>query len=97
MFPGRVDVARAEPYAVVHNHIRYNGKSVHAAEFPEHGVNAADAFTIAQVAIGLSRVRKPRISALFRMLRVCLWPAVDVDVAGRVAGGQILRERGPVS
>ena len=35
--------------------IRYIGKSAHAAATPELGVNAADALTIAQVAIGLLR------------------------------------------
>ena len=57
--PGPVDVARAEPYAVSHSHIRYDGKSAHAAAFPDRGVNAADAFTIAQVAIGLLRQQFP--------------------------------------
>lgn len=53
--PGPVDVARAEPYAVSHSHIRYDGKAAHAAAYPDRGINAADAFTIAQVAIGLLR------------------------------------------
>lgn len=57
--PGPVDVARAEPYAVSHSHIRYDGKSAHAAAYPDRGVNAADAFTIAQVAIGLLRQQLP--------------------------------------
>ena len=35
--------------------VRYTGKEAHAAAFPERGVNAADALTIAQVAIGLLR------------------------------------------
>ena len=35
--------------------IRYIGKSAHAAATPELGINAADALTIAQVAIGLLR------------------------------------------
>lgn len=58
--PGPVDVARAEPYAVSHSHIRYDGKSAHAAAYPDRGINAADAFTIAQVAIGLLRQQLPR-------------------------------------
>ncbi|KGI67416.1 M20 family metallopeptidase [Mycolicibacterium rufum] len=58
--PGPVDVARAEPYAVSHSHIRYDGKAAHAAAYPDRGVNAADAFTIAQVAIGLLRQQLPR-------------------------------------
>ncbi|MFI5273107.1 MAG: M20 family metallopeptidase [Ktedonobacterales bacterium] len=35
--------------------IRYTGKSAHAAAAPELGINAADALTVAQVAIGLLR------------------------------------------
>ncbi|KMO73019.1 M20 family metallopeptidase [Mycolicibacterium obuense] len=57
--PGPVDVARAEPYAVSHSHIQYDGKSAHAAAYPDRGINAADAFTIAQVAIGLMRQQFP--------------------------------------
>ncbi|WP_199255068.1 M20 family metallopeptidase [Mycolicibacterium mengxianglii] len=57
--PGPVDVALAEPYAVSHSHIRYAGKSAHAAAYPDRGINAADAFTIAQVAIGLLRQHFP--------------------------------------
>jgi amidohydrolase len=53
--PGPVDVARAEPFAVSHSHIAFHGKAAHAAAYPERGVNAADAFTVAQVAIGLLR------------------------------------------
>ena len=33
--------------------VRYTGKEAHAAAFPEQGINAADALTVAQVAIGL--------------------------------------------
>ena len=57
--PGPVDVARAQPYAVAHNHIRYDGKAAHAAAYPDRGINAADAFAIAQVAIGLLRQQLP--------------------------------------
>ncbi|MCG2622514.1 M20 family metallopeptidase [Arthrobacter sp. I2-34] len=53
--PGPLDVARAEPFAVSHSRIRYRGQAAHAAAYPERGVNAADAFTVAQVAIGLLR------------------------------------------
>jgi amidohydrolase len=44
-------VSLANSYFDVH----YTGKEAHAAAFPERGVNAADALTIAQVAIGLLR------------------------------------------
>jgi amidohydrolase len=57
--PGPVDVARAEPYAVSHSHIAFDGKAAHAAAYPDRGINAADAFTIAQVAIGLLRQQLP--------------------------------------
>ena len=36
-------------------HVRYTGKEAHASAFPEHGINAADALTVAQTAIGLLR------------------------------------------
>jgi amidohydrolase len=53
--PGPVDVAEARPFAVSHMLVRYRGQATHAAAYPEQGINAADAFTIAQVAIGLLR------------------------------------------
>ncbi len=57
--PAPVDVAEAEPFAVSHSHVTYQGKAAHAAAYPEQGVNAADAFTIAQVAVGLLRQQLP--------------------------------------
>jgi amidohydrolase len=53
--PGPVDVAEARPFAVSHLDVSYRGRASHAAAYPEEGVNAADAFTVAQVAIGLLR------------------------------------------
>jgi amidohydrolase len=57
--PGPVDVIRANPYAVSHLRIGYRGEAAHAAAYPELGRNAADAFTIAQVAISLLRQQLP--------------------------------------
>jgi len=57
--PGPVDVAEARPFAVSHMLVRFRGQATHAAAYPEQGVNAADAFTIAQVAIGLLRQQLP--------------------------------------
>ena len=57
--PGPADMGRAEAFAVEHSLVRYRGKAAHAAAYPELGVNAADAFTIAQVAIGLLRQQLP--------------------------------------
>jgi amidohydrolase len=57
--PAPVDVAEARPFAVAHSHITYEGKSAHAAAYPEDGVNANDAFLVAQLAIGLLRQQLP--------------------------------------
>lgn len=57
--PSPVDSADARPFAVAHNHIEFQGKSAHAAAYPEMGVNANDAFVVAQVALGLLRQQLP--------------------------------------
>lgn len=57
--PGPADVAEARPFAVSHSHVEYHGVSAHAGAFPDEGVNANDAFVIAQVAIGLLRQQLP--------------------------------------
>ena len=57
--PAPVDVAEARPFAVSHSHVSFRGRAAHAAAYPEHGVNAADAFTVAQVAVGLLRQQLP--------------------------------------
>lgn len=57
--PSPIDVAEARPFAVSHSHITYEGRAAHAAAYPEQGVNAADAFTVAQVALGLLRQQLP--------------------------------------
>jgi len=57
--PAPLDVAEARPFAVAHNHIAYDGVSAHAAAYPDEGVNANDAFVLAQVAIGLLRQQLP--------------------------------------
>jgi len=57
--PSAVDVAEARPFAVAHNHVAYDGVAAHAGTYPDQGVNANDAFVIAQVAIGLLRQQLP--------------------------------------
>lgn len=57
--PAPVDVAEARPFAVAHSHVAYEGVSAHAAAYPDQGVNANDAFVIAQVAIGMLRQQLP--------------------------------------
>jgi amidohydrolase len=41
--------------AVSHFDVHYHGKAAHASAYPEEGINAADAITVAQTAIGLLR------------------------------------------
>ncbi|MDA3146453.1 M20 family metallopeptidase [Leucobacter sp. UCMA 4100] len=57
--PAPVDVAEAEPFAVTHWHVQYEGHAAHAAAYPERGVNANDAFLVAQLAMALLRQQLP--------------------------------------
>ena len=53
--PAPIELDRMPCLAVSHFDVRYTGKEAHASAYPERGINAADAVTIAQVAIGLLR------------------------------------------
>lgn len=53
--PAPFDMLRAKIIAASMFDVSYTGKESHASAFPELGVNAADALTIAQTAIGLLR------------------------------------------
>ena len=53
--PAAVEMAAMPGSAVAQFEVSYRGKPAHAGAYPELGVNAADAMTIAQVAIGLLR------------------------------------------
>ena len=53
--PGPTDIAAARSLALSEVIVDYRGKESHAAVAPFLGVNAADAVTVAQVAIGLLR------------------------------------------
>src|SRR5947208_8563391 len=53
--PAPVDVVEPATLAWWEFEVRYTGKSAHASAFPEFGINAADALTVAQTAIGLLR------------------------------------------
>jgi amidohydrolase len=55
LHPGPIDIAAARSLALSEVTIRYTGRESHAAVAPYLGVNAADAVTVAQVAIGLLR------------------------------------------
>ena len=53
--PAPFDVLKPKVIAASMFEVRYTGKEAHASAFPELGINAADALTIAQTAIGLLR------------------------------------------
>ena len=55
LHPGPTDIAAARSLALSEVIVDYRGKESHAAVAPYLGVNAADAVTVAQVAIGLLR------------------------------------------
>lgn len=57
--PAPVDIIEMLTLAVSHIAVRYRGKSSHASSNPELGINAADAFTVAQTSIGLLRQHLP--------------------------------------
>lgn len=57
--PAPDDVVEAQPFAVAHWHVAYTGRSAHAAAYPERGINANDAFVLAQTAIALLRQQLP--------------------------------------
>jgi amidohydrolase len=53
--PAPFDMLRAKIISASMFEVRYTGKESHSSAFPELGVNAADALTIAQTALGLLR------------------------------------------
>ncbi|MEX2159376.1 MAG: M20 family metallopeptidase [Dehalococcoidia bacterium] len=53
--PAPLDVVEPPVIAVSHFDVHYTGKEAHASSYPEQGINAADAITIAQTAIGMLR------------------------------------------
>ena len=53
--PAPLDMAMPDVIAAALLEVRYTGKEAHASAYPELGINAADALTVAQVAIGLLR------------------------------------------
>ncbi|TMM15123.1 MAG: M20 family metallopeptidase [Actinobacteria bacterium] len=53
--PGPAELIQMPCLAVSHFDVHYTGREAHASAFPEAGLNAADALTVAQVGIGLLR------------------------------------------
>lgn len=67
--PGPADSLWARPFAVAHFDITYTGFAAHAAAYPHLGTNAADAMTVAQVAIGLLRQQLPSSTRVHGVVR----------------------------
>ena len=55
LHPGPADIAAARSLALSEVAVSYTGRESHAAVAPYLGINAADAVTVAQVAVGLLR------------------------------------------
>lgn len=53
--PAPVEILEAHLIAASMFDVHYTGKEAHASAFPEMGINAADALTVAQTSIGLLR------------------------------------------
>ncbi len=53
--PAPFEMVKMKAIAASMFDVKYTGREAHAAAFPEMGVNAADALTVAQVSIGLLR------------------------------------------
>jgi amidohydrolase len=53
--PAPFEVAKMRIIAASMFEVKYTGKEAHASAFPEAGINAADALTVAQVSLGLLR------------------------------------------
>jgi metal-dependent amidase/aminoacylase/carboxypeptidase family protein len=57
--PAPFDAAHVRTRAFSSHTVRFSGREAHASASPEQGRNAADALTVAQVAIGLLRQQLP--------------------------------------
>ena len=53
--PAPVDMSAPQIIAAAMFDVHFTGKEAHASAFPELGINAADALTVAQTAVGLMR------------------------------------------
>ncbi len=53
--PAPVERLAPPTLAVSHLSVAYHGRAAHASAYPEHGLNAGDALTLAQIAVGLLR------------------------------------------
>ncbi|MCR2764264.1 M20 family metallopeptidase [Microbacterium sp. zg.B48] len=97
--PGPTNFLYARPYAVAHLRIAYRGRGSHAAAYPERGRNAADAFIVAQVAIGLLRQQLPdatRVHGIVTEAGTAANAIPESSVGNWYVRGRTLEELGPL-
>lgn len=89
--PGTEDRAWAAPFAVAHFDVTYVGRASHAAAYPTLGINAADAFVIAQTAIGLLRQQLPEDTRVHGIVTEA--GTAPNAIPGRATGSWYVRAR----
>ena len=67
--PGPTEQVQLACLAVSHFKVSFEGKAAHASGFPHEGINALDAHTISQVAIGLLRQQLPTTTRVHGIVR----------------------------
>lgn len=89
--PAPVDAVEPPTLALAELDVHYTGRAAHASAFPERGVNAADALTVAQTAIGLLR-QHLRPGDRVHGIVTCGGEAANV-VPARTSGSWMVRAR----
>ena len=89
--PAPVEAVRMPCLAVTHVDVHYTGKAAHASAFPERGVNAADALTVAQTAVALLRQHVPPTARIHGI--VTKGGEVPNVVPAHTSGKWFIRER----
>ena len=77
--------------AVAHFDVRYTGREAHASASPWEGVNAQDALTVAQVAIGLLRQQLPLGDQVHGVVRES--PGAANVIPGAISARYMVRSR----
>jgi amidohydrolase len=77
--------------AVAHFDVRYRGREAHASASPWEGINAQDALTVAQVAIGLLRQQLPPGDQIHGVVTES--PGAANVIPGAIAGRFMVRSR----
>jgi amidohydrolase len=91
MHPWSSEHLTATCLAVAHFDVRYTGKESHASASPWEGLNAQDALTVAQVAIGLLRQQLPPGDQVHGVVRES--PGAANVIPGAVRARYMVRSR----